>query len=123
MTQSFITSPGPAYPQVTFNTMTSSFILEGDSFMLLADEFYGHITQKFKTFLSSPRLAPPLRCYFKLDFYDTKSFKCIHDLLALLQNSGKRIEIHWKIHFQDYASLETAIDLQGDFPRLDFIFD
>ncbi|OJJ23803.1 hypothetical protein BKI52_05485 [marine bacterium AO1-C] len=123
MTQSFVSYPGPAYPQVAIDLNASNFTLQGDSFMLLADEFYGQLTQKLRTLLNSPQLKPPLHCHFDLDYYDTKSFKCIYNILSMLQGSGKKIEVHWKIHFQDYASLETAIDLQGDFPGLNFVFD
>ncbi|HAS42996.1 MAG TPA: hypothetical protein DCS93_21125 [Microscillaceae bacterium] len=123
MTQSFVPYPGIAYPQVVFDPSNSQFTLRGDSFMLLADEFYGQLKQKLRTFLKSSQLKPPIACYFDLDYYDTKSFKCVYNLLALLQESGKKIDVHWKIHFHDYASLETAIDLQGDFPRLNFVFD
>lgn len=122
MEKIYTIAPKLYHPQITLNFQNACFDIEGESFLLNAEDFYEPVIKKIQFFLSSLAYEQLVNCFFKLSFYDSKTFKVYYRLFDMLQESDNKVVVYWKFDNQDQISYENALALPQDFPQLDFVF-
>lgn len=101
-------------PEVTFDDAKAELVFDGESYPENVTVFFEPLLEKLKSFLED---TDRLTVIFRLSYFNTSSAKYFYDLLSLLEESKKLVEIKvfWYYREDDDVMHEHGEDFQIDF--------
>ncbi len=107
--------PSDETPQVTLNSKDGIIKLTGRSMPAYADTFYEPILNWLKDYVQHPAPYTAVECF--IDFYNTRSSKCIFQIMRELEqiyHTGNKLSVKWVYEQGDTESLEFAEMIETD---------
>ncbi len=115
MHTNILIEPSNETPQVILNSRAGIIKFTGRSLPANTEKFYNPILEWIKDYVQHPAPYTAVECF--LDFYNTRSSKCIFDImreLELIYHTGNKLSVKWVYGQEDTESLEFAEMIEED---------
>ncbi len=100
-------------PTVHFNAETGNCEISGESYLDDTAEFYEPIINWITEYIE--KVNKPLRFNFKLDYFNSSSYKRLYEILMILkdyESTGGQVSVNWYFSEGEHELVEEVDDLK-----------
>lgn len=116
--QSLFIEPGDYSPYISFNQVTGTLKISGESYMEHPYDFYEPVISWVHHFLATNRTS--LKLDFYLKYFNTGSSQALFEIFDILEAKTNPSVINWHVEQNDPDILAEGEGFQEDFPNLYF---